>query len=213
MLPSQGVSKSLVCLNVTTIQYFIVKNGWISKWEKDLVTISGILLFGHREVNATTTFDVWFPWNVKSGRIGQFNQIFWVHDGKVWEEFQLFHEEPFLSSPFSFRLTLNLDHSSTPSTLLELYTKFALKLAIQARVCKFNWCLPGPSEPSNINFFLEPLVKELKEFWEGKELHVSEQSSKKKVRCALLCTACDLPAGRKLCFSFVHCTSGLFMLP
>ena len=59
--------------------------------------------------------------------------------------------------------------------------------------------LPGPSEPSNINSYLEPLVRELSDFWHGKELNIYNVSEKKLVRCALLCAACDLPAGRKLC--------------
>ena len=60
--------------------------------------------------------------------------------------------------------------------------------------------LPGPHEPSrNINSFLEPLVTELLEFWSGKELCVYGTGTKQKVRCALLCVSCDLPAGRKVC--------------
>ena len=49
--------------------------------------------------------------------------------------------------------------------------------------------LPGPSEPSDINSFLDPLVNELNTFWQGKELHVHGETSKKVVRCALLCAS------------------------
>ena len=57
----------------------------------------------------------------------------------------------------------------------------------------------GPHEPQhNINTFLEPLVDELMEFWEGCELKVHSHAAKKVVRM-LLCCACDLPAGRKAC--------------
>ena len=59
--------------------------------------------------------------------------------------------------------------------------------------------LPGPSEPTNINGFLTPLVNELNEFWKGILLKVHGSTTKKTVRCALLCASCDLPAGRKLC--------------
>ena len=48
---------------------------------------------------------------------------------------------------------------------------------------------PGPSEPTNINGFLKPLVDELEEFWIGKELEIYGCSSKKNVRCALLCAS------------------------
>ena len=54
----------------------------------------------------------------------------------------------------------------------------------------------GPSEPKHdINTFLKPLVTELL-MRVPKELKV--------VRCALLCVACDLPAGRKVCGFLSH---------
>ncbi len=59
--------------------------------------------------------------------------------------------------------------------------------------------IPGPSEPTNLNGFLAPLIKELNELWEGSLLSVAGCDTKTIVRCALLCAACDLPAGRKLC--------------
>lgn len=45
-------------------------------------------------------------WRTRSVQLNVFTD---VYDGKVWEEFQLFHGEPFLSSPLTFGLTLNLD--------------------------------------------------------------------------------------------------------
>lgn len=63
--------------------------------------------------------------------------------------------------------------------------------------------IPGPHEPKHdINNFLEPFVEELLSFWNGVELNVS--TGKKKFRCALLCVACDLPAGRKVCGFLGH---------
>ena len=50
-----------------------------------------------------------------------------------------------------------------------------------------------------MNTFLNPLVEELKCLWHGQEMTVCGFTSKQLVRCALLCAACDLPAGRKLC--------------
>ena len=59
--------------------------------------------------------------------------------------------------------------------------------------------IPGPHEPQHdINTFLEPLVSDLLQFWSGIELDVN---CKVKIRCALVCVACDLPAGRKTWFS------------
>ncbi len=59
---------------------------------------------------------------------------------------------------------------------------------------------PGPSEPTNLNGFLAPLVSELDELWKGLLFNVAGSTKKTTtVRCALLCATCDLPAGRKLC--------------
>ena len=61
--------------------------------------------------------------------------------------------------------------------------------------------IPGPSEPErNINSFLEPLVLELEKFWRGIMLNVKTAQGvhAQKIRCAVLCVSCDLPAGRKV---------------
>ena len=49
-------------------------------------------------------------------------------------------------------------------------------------------------------------MSELKEFWQGIALKVSTALGVKEqiVRCALLCVACDLPAGRKVCGFLSH---------
>ena len=66
--------------------------------------------------------------------------------------------------------------------------------------------LPGPSEPKhNINSYIEPLVKELQDFRVGAKLAVNSSIySDIVIRCALLCIACDLPAGRNLCGFLSH---------
>ena len=53
--------------------------------------------------------------------------------------------------------------------------------------------------PITLIFFLEPFVDELLKFWQGVNMNTNGSSSKKMIRCALLCVACDLPAGQKLC--------------
>lgn len=67
--------------------------------------------------------------------------------------------------------------------------------------------IPGPSEPSHdINTFLEPLIRELIKFWEGIPMDILKGSIvvNEIVRCAILCCACDLPAGRKVCGFLGH---------
>ncbi len=59
--------------------------------------------------------------------------------------------------------------------------------------------IPGPHEPKlNINSFLEPLIKELLELWDGVVMETA-RNVKVLVRAALLCVACDIPAARKVC--------------
>ena len=47
-----------------------------------------------------------------------------------------------------------------------------------------------------MNSFLEPLVKDLLKLWNGVEMTAADGN--KTVRAALLCTASDVPATRKL---------------
>ena len=58
--------------------------------------------------------------------------------------------------------------------------------------------ISGPREPpTTINFYLQPLVKELLVLWEGIPLLGGQRTI--ALHCALVCVACDLPAGRKTC--------------
>ena len=64
--------------------------------------------------------------------------------------------------------------------------------------------IPGPSEPNDdINSFTKPLVDELLEFWNGIPIRM-QNGSTETVRAALLCVACDMPAGRKCCGFLAH---------
>ncbi len=67
--------------------------------------------------------------------------------------------------------------------------------------------IPGPNEPKHdMNTFLQPLVQELKLFWEGQtmKLAIKNKIQEKIIRCAPLCVACDLPATRKTCGFLSH---------
>ena len=62
--------------------------------------------------------------------------------------------------------------------------------------------IPGPWEPDlTLNSYIDQLVSDLLEFWNGVELNVNvgSHTQQRKVRCAIICCSCDLPAGRKLC--------------
>ena len=51
---------------------------------------------------------------------------------------------------------------------------------------------------------LHPLVQELLKFWEGVNINIVASCKSVKVRCALLCVACDIPASRKVCGFLSH---------
>ena len=60
--------------------------------------------------------------------------------------------------------------------------------------------IPGPSEPEHDhNSFLDPVVEDLMRLWSGVDLFVPSSNCTVRIRGALLCVACDLPAGRKTC--------------
>ena len=142
-------------------------------------------------------------WRSRQVKPGVLEDIF---DGAVWKDFQTYEGTPFLSEPLTFGLMINLDwfqpFKHSKYSIGAIYMT-VMNLPRSARYKPENvmlvGILPGPSEPSDINSFLDPLVNELNAFWQGKELHVHGETSKKVIRCALLCASCDLPAGRKLC--------------
>ena len=127
-----------------------------------------------------------------------------VFDGEIWREFQCYQGKPFLSESLSFGLMLNADwfepYKHNKYSVGAMYM-VVMNLPRAVRYKRENVILcgliPGPKEPSNINPFLRPLVEELLELWDGVEMVV--EGHNKIVRCAILCIACDIPAGRKLC--------------
>ena len=137
-----------------------------------------------------------------------------IYDAKMWMDFQNPGGQPFLSLPYTYGLTLNIDwfqpFSHTVYSVGAIYMSI-LNLPRHIRNKRQNMMLigviPGPSEPlHDINALLDPLVSELKEFWHGVSLNVHTEAGPQNqiVRCALLCVACDLPAGRKVCGFLSH---------
>ena len=135
-----------------------------------------------------------------------------VYDGNVWKEFMDIDKIPFLSQPNNLGLMLNMDFFQ-PFKHVKGYSVGAiycviLNLPRSIRYLKKNVLLigliPGPKEPDHdINTFLNPFVDELNTFWEGVEM-LYDTGCKKVIKCALLCVACDLPAGRKVCGFLGH---------
>ena len=134
-----------------------------------------------------------------------------LYDGKVWKQFLNVSGTSF---QFSYGLVLNIDwfqpYSHTVASVGVIYLA-VMNLPRHLRYKRKNMLLlgiiPGPSEPKEINTFLLPLVEELKEFWRGVPLTVCSEAGRQEqatVRCALLCVACDIPAGRMVCGFLSH---------
>ena len=130
-----------------------------------------------------------------------------VYDGKIWKEFLCWNGVNFLSEPYNLALTLNFDFFQ-PYKHIQ-YSVGAIYLTIMnlPRTIRYKQqnvilvsLIPGPHEPKHdINTYINPLVDELLRFWKGINLNIHSISGKKSIKCALLCIACDLPAGRKIC--------------
>lgn len=145
-----------------------------------------------------------------------------IYDGRIWKDFLDYDGEPFLSAPFNFALSLNVDWFQ-PFKRTN-YSVGAIYMAIQnlpreERFLSENTILIGviPGEPKNINPILEPLVEDLLKLWDGVVLKSSSQNSV-LVRAALLCVTCDVPAARKVCGFLGHrankaCTKCLKQFP
>lgn len=60
-----------------------------------------------------------------------------------------------------------------------------------------NVIVIGPSEPStNINTYLQPLIDDLQSLWKG--VYISINGKQEKIRAAVSCLSCDVPAARKV---------------
>lgn len=138
-------------------------------------------------------------WRSRKCVAGQYTDIY---DGKIWTDFLHYDGLPFLSVPFNFALTLNVDwfqpFQHTTYSLGVIYIAI-LNLPREDRYKTENvivvGVIPGPNEPKL--HILTPLVAELVQLWRG-ILMESPQNMSVLVRAALICIACDIPAARKV---------------
>ena len=129
-----------------------------------------------------------------------------IYDGRVWKNFKNAEGEPFFDAPNTFGCMLNLDwfqpYKDSVYSVGVIYLSF-LNLPPEERNKEENIAvvgiIPGPQEPSrDVNSFLDPLVDELLDFWDGVWLDCPS-TGPKFCRLAVLCVSCDIPASRKLC--------------
>ena len=134
-----------------------------------------------------------------------------VHHGKIWSEFLRFDRQNFLSMPLCYGVMLNVDwfqpfdhHTYSIGVLYLVLMNLPRTQRYKRQNVIIIGVIPGPSEPPLlINTYLSPLVKELKQLWDGVLLKLPD-SSEKIVRVALLAVACDMPASRKVCGFLSH---------
>ncbi len=138
-----------------------------------------------------------------------------VYDGNVWKSFMSEEYDNFLTVPHSYLLTLNVDWFK-PFVRGTTYSTGALYLTVQNLPRQERYrienlllvgILPGPSEPSLImNSYLTPMVEELLQLWQGVMIPIETCHGKMqiRVRAALSCVACDIPASRKVCGFLSH---------
>lgn len=135
-----------------------------------------------------------------------------IYDGRIWKNFKNAEGEPFFDAPNTFGCMLNLDwfqpYKDSIYSVGVVYLSF-LNLPPDERNKEENIAvvgiIPGPQEPSrDVNSFLDPLVEELLEFWDGVWLDCPN-TGPSFCRLALLCVTCDIPASRKLCGFLSFC--------
>lgn len=117
-----------------------------------------------------------------------------VYDGKIWQDFQNVNGQSFLSEPNNFALMTNVDwyqpYKHSPYSVGVIYL-VVLDLPREGRFKDENMILvgviPEPKEPQlNMYAYLEPLVDDLRELWEGVVLMDSSPFGCQVYRAALL---------------------------
>ena len=118
---------------------------------------------------------------------------------------------PFLEKDHTYAFMINMDWFQPLTYSVGAMYLSVFNLPRTKRYKLHNICLigiiPGPREPEiTVNSYLKPLVQDLLEFWEGKQVRVNSGSHVERslLRCAIICCSCDLPAGRKLCGFLGH---------
>lgn len=131
-----------------------------------------------------------------------------TYDGNIWKLFRT----DFLSLPYSYLLCLNVDwfqpFKHTQYSVGAIYATIQ-NLPRRERFKQGNVVLigiiPGPKEPAlSIDSYLQPLVKELNEYYTEGFLALTPFNTHIRIRLALSCVSCDIPATRKVCGFLSH---------
>lgn len=124
-----------------------------------------------------------------------------VYDGRVWKSFM----DKLLKHKRSLAFMINVDWFQPFKHCTDSLGAIYLTIVNLPRKERYKRVLIGllpalETEPSCLNTFISPLVKELQMLWKGIRMYTSDSPRYKVlVRGAIICAACDIPAARKLC--------------
>lgn len=131
-----------------------------------------------------------------------------IYDGQIWKQFR----SDFLALPYSYLLCLNVDWFQ-PYKHIQ-YSVGAIYVTVQnlPREERFKseniilvGILPGPKEPSlSIDSFMQPMIEELNEMFSNGFSVLTPYNFTIKMRLAIGCVTCDIPATRKVCGFLSH---------
>lgn len=133
-----------------------------------------------------------------------------VYDGQIWKDFKSYGGNDFLNLPNNFALCLNIDWFQPfkrSNTSIGVAYLVVMNLPRHQRFKRKNTILLGvipnlDKEPARLNEFLKPFVNELLVLWRGIRIGVSDKDL--FIRAALLSSAADIPAARKICGFMAH---------
>src|SRR5260363_369415 len=133
-----------------------------------------------------------------------------IYDCNIWKQFKNQDGDFFTSKHANTHLGLmiNLDWFSpfqksiySTGAIYAVICNLPRELRFKPQNILTLALLPGPKEVKShhINHYLSPLVNQLSELWNGVEIPTNESPMGKKIKCAVICYSCDIPAARKLC--------------
>ncbi|XP_021843900.2 uncharacterized protein [Spinacia oleracea] len=125
-------------------------------------------------------------------------------DGQAWKDFDSEYKQ-FAKDPRNVRLGITTDgfspfnsmsivHSTWPVILIN--NNLPPWMLIKPEFLMLSLLIPGPTSPGNdIDIYLQPLVKDLKDLWEyGLETYDASSNQRFDMRVALMTTVSDFPA-------------------
>ena len=153
-------------------------------------------------------------WKERETRPGVMTDIY---DGKVWKE-----NIEYLKEDNTFGIAINLDwfcpYKHVRSYSIGAIYGVLLNLPRSERFIRKNMFLigiiPNMKKEPPTNTFIEPMVQDLLNSWNGqmKLTTYNSPAQKKAIKLMLLLVGCDIPACRKLCGFLGRAFSSVFLI-